>query len=47
MIACADDSCGNRSELLDVELVGGRVYTILVDGYAGDTGAWNLDVSMR
>lgn len=46
-IACNDDSCGSdgyRSNLPYVSLTGGHTYYIIVDGFGGQSGDYNLEV---
>ena len=43
-LACADDSCGNRSEVV-LEVSGGTEYMIRVSGFNGATGPYVLTVS--
>jgi hypothetical protein len=47
LVACNDDACGSdgfRSELLCVPLGAGNTYYIVVDGYFGACGAYDLNV---
>ncbi len=51
VIACNDDACSSLgfsqpyvSELLEVELLAGETYYIIVDGYGGHTGNFNLQM---
>jgi len=45
-IACNDDSCpGFISELLGVVLTGGTTYYIVVDGYGGASGVYDLSIT--
>jgi hypothetical protein len=47
LIACNDDACGSdgfRSELLCVPLSAGNTYYIVVDGYFGACGTYDLSV---
>ena len=44
--ACNDDSCpGYKSELFDVALTAGNTYYIIVDGYNGASGDYEINVS--
>ena len=48
MIACNDDACGSdgfRSELIAVPLTAGNDYYVVVDGYGGDCGVYELAVA--
>jgi hypothetical protein len=46
--ACDDDACGSaggfQSQLLNLQVFAGNTYYIVVDGWDGDEGAYNLDV---
>jgi len=47
LVACNDDACGPdgfRSQLIALPVVAGDTYFIVVDGYAGATGAYTLTV---
>ena len=45
-IACNDDECpGFISELSQVALMGGNTYYIVVDGYGGGSGMYEIDVT--
>jgi hypothetical protein len=49
-IACNDDACGSdtfKSQLNSVDLTGGNTYYIVVDGYGGDLGAYEINVSEK
>ncbi len=51
LVACNDDECVSElgqsyvSELLGVGLSGGVTYYIIVDGYGGDSGNYEIDVT--
>lgn len=48
-IACNDDACGvdgYRSELIDVEMTAGHTYYIVIDGYGGDCGEYELFIGI-
>jgi len=46
--ACNDDACpGFRSEIVGLPLTGGNTYYIVVDGYAGDFGSYNLNIDIH
>jgi hypothetical protein len=45
VVACNDDFCDLLSELSDVELDSGSTYYIVVDGYASQSGDYELTVS--
>ncbi|MFQ5453393.1 MAG: hypothetical protein ACE5D6_04320, partial [Candidatus Zixiibacteriota bacterium] len=45
--ACNDDACpGYRSELVDLPLIGGNTYYIVIDGYGGDYGDYQIDMDV-
>ncbi len=47
-IACNDDACGDdtfKSQLPYVNLTGGNTYYIVVDGYGGDAGAYEINIT--
>jgi hypothetical protein len=49
LIACNDDACGIdgfRSQLLNVPLTGGNTYYIVVDGFGGDSGPYEMAVDL-
>lgn len=48
LVACNDDACGPdgfRSELVGVPMYAGNTYYIVVDGYSGDCGEYDLHVT--
>ncbi len=48
LVACNDDACGDdgfKSELVGVPVIPGNTYYIVVDGYGGDCGDYNLTVT--
>ena len=48
LVACNDDGCGSdgfKSELTSVPVTAGNTYYIVVDGYFGDCGTYDLQVS--
>ncbi len=48
MIECDDDACGSpsyQSEILGLSLTGGTTYYIVVDGYGGASGSYQLDIT--
>ena len=45
VLGCNDDSCGLQSELNSLNLIGGVVYYIVVDGYSANCGAYAIAVS--
>lgn len=44
LIACNDDACGYQSEIEYVEFEPGLTYFIVVDGYGGDCGDYELEI---
>jgi hypothetical protein len=49
LVACNDDACGSdgfRSELLCVPLSAGNTYYIVVDGYFGACGTYDMNVAV-
>jgi hypothetical protein len=47
LVACNDDACGDdgyRSLLTDVPMTGGNTYYIVVDGYGGDCGEYEMRI---
>ena len=42
--ACNDDYCDYQSEISFMEVTGGNTYYIVVDGYGGDAGDYDLNV---
>ena len=50
LIACDDDGCGTsgfQSVIYGLSLTGGSTYYIVIDGYGGDCGAYDLTVDRR
>ena len=46
--ACNDDICpGYRSEIVGLALTGSNTYYIVVDGYGGDFGSYNLEIDIH
>lgn len=47
LVACNDDACGSlgwRSEILTLPLTAGSTYYVVVDGYGGDCGEYDLEI---
>ncbi|MEW6250493.1 MAG: hypothetical protein AB1716_07585 [Planctomycetota bacterium] len=45
LIACNDEACpGHRSQILDLALLGGTTYFIVVDGYNGARGPYEMTI---
>ena len=44
-IACDDDALSNNTSKIQLELRGGEIVLIVVDGYAGASGAFQLQIS--
>lgn len=45
LVACNDDACpGFRSLLAGVNLTAGNTYYIVIDGYGGDFGSYDMDI---
>src|SRR5262245_25895606 len=45
IIACNDDFCGISSQVNDVPIGAGHTYYIIVDGFGGDCGDYDLQVT--
>ncbi len=45
LVACNDDNCGLQSEIANVSLAAGQTYYIVVDGYGGDCGDYELTIN--
>ena len=47
LVACNDDACGEsgwRSEIWTLTMISGQTYYIVIDGYGGDCGDYDLDI---
>ena len=46
LVKCSDDLCGKQSEIANVTLFAGNTYYIVVDGFAGACGNYQLNITL-